>query len=70
MLKGVCPRPQCGRVYWGWALAQPEGQFCNQCGVPLIVSTSVENKIEGRKPWKKETTWVKILKTIKPWELR
>ena len=67
-LKGVCP--QCGAVYFGWALTQPEGQFCNQCGSPLLISISVENKIKGREPWERTTWWEEIFKAIKPWGLQ
>lgn len=34
MLKGTCP--VCGRVYWGWALQEPDQQRC-ECGNRLMI---------------------------------
>ena len=36
MLKGTCP--QCGSVYYGWALKNPEHQDCIKCGSWLEIS--------------------------------
>jgi uncharacterized protein (DUF983 family) len=33
-MKGVCPK--CGKVYYGWALANPEVQRCGECGSVLV----------------------------------
>jgi len=36
MLKGTCPNPKCGKVYYGWALCQGQ-QICDKCGATLII---------------------------------
>ena len=35
MLVGKCTK--CGKRYLGWALSQPEHQYCDDCGVKLII---------------------------------
>jgi len=36
MLKGTCPNPNCGRVYYGLALSQGK-QICGNCGATLVI---------------------------------
>jgi len=38
MFEGTCP--QCGRRYFGWALADPERQRCPECGARLEITKS------------------------------
>ena len=48
MLKGVCP--ECGRVFHGWALQNPEHQHCEVCNVLLVIfDEEVEQTEEGRR---------------------
>ena len=35
MLVGKCAK--CGKQYIGWALSQPEHQYCDDCGIKLII---------------------------------
>jgi len=36
MIQGKCPR--CGRLYFGWALAQPDNQKCVKCKTGLLIT--------------------------------
>ena len=38
VLKGKCP--ECGAIYYGWALRFPRNQMCENCGVGLEISDS------------------------------
>jgi hypothetical protein len=43
MFQGKCPR--CGRLYFGWALAQADYQKCVICSIKLMISQ--EDKTNG-----------------------
>ena len=48
MLKGICP--ECGKVFFGWALQNPEHQHCELCGALLVIfDEKVEKTEEGRR---------------------
>lgn len=47
MLKGICPK--CGKVFYGWALQNPEHQHC-ECGALLLIfDERIEQTEEGRR---------------------
>ena len=36
MIQGKCP--QCGQLYYGYALLEPDNQNCDNCGGELIIT--------------------------------
>ena len=49
MLEGKCP--ECGAVYFGWALNSPRNQMCGNCNVALIITDECGNTVTGYSPF-------------------
>jgi uncharacterized OB-fold protein len=49
MPKGTCPK--CGAIYYGWALLNPEYQYCDKCGTKL----NIEREVNDDRGTKRET---------------
>ena len=47
--KGKCPN--CGSRYYGWALLNPQNQYCPKCGIKLDIRSSDDTIFKGYSPF-------------------
>jgi len=52
MIAGKCPN--CGALYFGWALLQPRNQSCPKCGVGLLITEDNKKTFRGYSPFTAE----------------
>jgi hypothetical protein len=52
MIQGKCP--ECGQLYYGFALLQPNNQSCDACGSELLITQNGKRTLEGYSPFTAE----------------